>query len=436
MYTATIQETHDQSACGHPGVARTYELLKREYYWRGMRTTVVTYVSNCYICKRTKAPRDREHGLLQPLPIPQKRWQDISMDFIVGLSLSEGHNVVWVVVDRLTKERHYVPCTADDEGTSAESTVEMLIKEVFRIHGLPASIVSDRGPQFVATVWKSFCKRLGIEAKLSTAFHPETDGQTERSNQDLEHHLRTYCNHMQDDWAKWIPMAEFADNNGVSASTGVSPFYANKGFHPRMSFSPDTTDYATTRKRLDAAKAEDITDHMQDVLAYIRENLDRAQLVMVEQVNRHRQDVTFKEGDLVFLSSKNIIIDRPCKKLDDKMFGPFLVKAVVGSSYKLELPKIMRIYNVFHPKLLNLAVINSLFGQKNPPLIAIIVKGKEEWVVEDILNSKKPWGRLKYKVKWEDVDKDFNWYNVDRGEFDNAKDVVEDYHTRYPDKPR
>ena len=121
------------------------------------------------------------------------------MDFITGLPTSEQRNAICVLIDRLTKERHCVPCTAEEGGTTAEATVLIFLKEVFRLHGLPLSIVSDRGSQSIATVWKSFCKRLSMEAKLSTAFHPETDGQTERANQDLERHLRTYCNHMQDD---------------------------------------------------------------------------------------------------------------------------------------------------------------------------------------------------------------------------------------------
>lgn len=196
--------------------------------------------------------------------------------------MSDGNNAICVVIDRLSKERYYIPCTAEENNTSSEATIIMLIKEVFRLHGLPASIISDRGPQFIATVWKSFCKRLNISAKLSTAFHPETDGQTERANQDLERHLRTYCNYMQDDWAKWIGIAKFADNNALSSATGVSPFFANKGFHPRMSFTPDTTDYDSTRKRLDAAKAEDITEHMQNILEFIQQNMDTAQQAMIE----------------------------------------------------------------------------------------------------------------------------------------------------------
>ena len=434
FYAELIREVHDQPACGHPGIARTYLLLKREYYWRGMRSTVTQYVQNCYTCHRTKPSRDREHGLLHPLPIPQKRWQDITIDFVTGLPLSDGNNAIMTTVDRLTKERHYIPCFAGDDGTSAEATVDILIREVFRLHGLPASIISDRGPQFIATVWKSFCKRLGIQAKLSTAYHPQTDGQSERSNQDLERHLRTYRSHMQDDWAKWLPLTEFADNDSTSASTGVTPFFANKGFDPRMSFGPHTTDYDSTRKRLDAARAQDITDQMQNILDFIRQNIDRAQVSMADQTNRHRKDVTFAVGNMVFLTNKNYKTDRPCEKLDNKKWGPFEVVELVGSSYRLRLPSTMRIHNVFHPCHLTLAPTNPLPGQNNPPPGPVNI-AKDEWGVEDILNAKLFYGHLKYKVKWTGYDEDLHWYDTCDGEFSNAQDVVDDFHRRYPNKP-
>lgn len=121
------------------------------------------------------------------------------MDFITGLPTSEGYNAILAFIDRCTKEWHYIPYTTGEKGTSAENTAYMLLKEVFRLHDLPALIISDQGPQFIATMWSSFCKRLGIQVKLSTAFHPETDGQIERANQDVERYLRTYCNYMQDD---------------------------------------------------------------------------------------------------------------------------------------------------------------------------------------------------------------------------------------------
>ncbi|SLM35328.1 retrotransposon nucleocapsid protein [Lasallia pustulata] len=243
-----IREVHDLPSGGHPGIHRTMELIGRYYYWPNMRRTVEQYIRNCYHCHHSKALRDKYNGLLVPAEVPTQRWTDISLDFITGLPESEQMNAICTIIDKLSKERHYAPCHAADEGTSAEATAQILIQWVFRPHGLPTSITSDRGPQFVATVWRSFCKRLEIKCKLSTAFHPETDGQIERANQDIEKQLRIYCNYMQDDWVRLLPMAEFADNNAVSAGTSMTPFFANKGFHPRMTFGPDDTNYKTARE--------------------------------------------------------------------------------------------------------------------------------------------------------------------------------------------
>ena len=226
-------------------------------------------------------------------------------------------------------------------------------------------------------------------------------------------------------------MTEFADNDGVSSFIKVISFYVNKGFYSRMSFSKDFTAYAITRKRLDAAKVENIADNMQKVLKYIRDNMNRAQRAMITQVNQHRLNVKFKKEDLIFLNSKNIISTRPFKKLDNKKYDSFKIKALIGSSYRLELLKIMRIHDVFSPKLLSLAVTDLLSDQKNSPPKSTMVDGLEEWVVDDILAFKKPWNRLKYQVNWEGFDKDLTWYNADRGEFDNAKDVVEEFHKKY-----
>src|SRR5690606_10213367 len=144
-----------------------------------------------------------------------------------------GKDCILNVVDRLTKQRHLIPCTTDID---ARGTADLFIEHVFKLHGLPSTIVSDRGPQFASAFWKRLCERLGIDPRLSTAFHPQTDGQTEVFNAVMEQFLRCFVNYHQDNWVSLLPLAEFSSNNHVSESIGVSPFFANYGYDPRMHF--------------------------------------------------------------------------------------------------------------------------------------------------------------------------------------------------------
>jgi len=167
------------------------------------------------------------------LSVPEKPCEDFSIDFVVELPECEGFDAIWVVVDRLLKMRHFIPChtTIDAVGMA-----KLFLREIVRLHGLPATIVSDRGPQFASTFWGQVCCCLGIDRRLSTAFHLQTDGQTERMNASMEQYLRVFVNYQQDDWVQWLPLAEFAANNGVSETTKCTPFFAVQGTNPRMSF--------------------------------------------------------------------------------------------------------------------------------------------------------------------------------------------------------
>ena len=152
------------------------------------------------------------------------------MDFVVGQPWSSGCDAIWVVVDRLTKQQHLVPCTST---VDTKDLADLFIQWVFRLHGLPETITSDRGPQFTSHFWGRLCERLQIDRRMSTAFHPKTDGQTERFNSVMEQYLRSYINYLQDDWSSWLPLAEFAANNHSSEATNLSPFFALHGYHPR-----------------------------------------------------------------------------------------------------------------------------------------------------------------------------------------------------------
>ncbi len=188
-----LRRCHDSPILGHAGRAKTYELLSREFYWPDMLSYVTLWVKKCQICRRSKPSREGHQGLLKPLPVPERAWQHVSMDFITHLPRSGKHDAVLVVVDRLTKMRHFVPC----QGTcNAEETARLYVRHVWKLHGLPLSVVSDRGSQFVSEFWRHLMKRLKITSALSTAHHPETDGQTERANAGLEQYLRAYVSYL------------------------------------------------------------------------------------------------------------------------------------------------------------------------------------------------------------------------------------------------
>ena len=173
LYFRLCKLYHNTPTAGHLGIRNTYELLHRNYYWPNMQGFVRRYVRHCHVCKRSKGSRFKKQGVLQPLPVPEQRLQHLSIDLVTGIPEVHGHNTICCVVDRLSKERHYIGTTKE---LNAEGLANLFLKHVWKHHGLPQSIVFDRGSQFISDFWKFLCKRLGITAQLSTAWHPETDG--------------------------------------------------------------------------------------------------------------------------------------------------------------------------------------------------------------------------------------------------------------------
>jgi len=194
--TNLIRRHHDIPQAGHGGTAKSTELLQRKYYWPRIRETIKQYVKNCDICQRTQVVRHAQYGLMKANEAPDRPWKSISMDFITDLPLSEGSDAVLIVIDRLTKMPHFIPSTKD---MNARQFQETFMREIFRLHGLPRDIITDRGSIFTSDLWKETTKKPGIERRLSTAFHPQTDGQTERTNSTLEQYLPAYVNYQQDE---------------------------------------------------------------------------------------------------------------------------------------------------------------------------------------------------------------------------------------------
>jgi len=221
-----IRLHHDMPVGGHGGQWKMTELVTRNFWWPGVSREVKQYVEGCDACQRNKNRTQAPAGKLMPNSIPEKPWSHILADFITKLPLAQGYDSILVVVDRLTKMAHFIPTT---EKTTAGGLAQLFRDNVWKLHSLPESIISDRGPQFTAGVMRELNAMLEIDSKLSTAFHPQTDGQTERMNQELEQYLRMFIDHRQEQWPEWLGTAEFAYNNKVQTSTKVSLFKANNG---------------------------------------------------------------------------------------------------------------------------------------------------------------------------------------------------------------
>ena len=195
-----------------------------------MDADIAEWIQVCPPCQRNKGTNRLPAGLLQPLPIPSQRCSDVSMDFIIHLPKTRsGHTSIYVVVDRLSKLAHFIPTV---DSASAEDVARLFIDNIFALHGMPQRIVSDRDTRFTGSFWSSMCQLWGCERQLSTAYHPQTDGQTERVNRTLEDMLRHWCSPDQDDWDLYLKLAEFAYNNAHHESLGTAPFMLTFGQHP------------------------------------------------------------------------------------------------------------------------------------------------------------------------------------------------------------
>jgi len=249
---------------------------------------------------------------------------------------------------------------------------------VWKLHGLSESIISDRGPQFAAGLMRELNKMLGIKSKLSRVFHPQTDGQTERVNQELEQYLRMFIDHRQEQWLEWLGTAEFAYNNKVHSSTQMSPFKANYGQDPRMGFKG--------RKKGKYARAEKFVEKIKEIQEEAKVVLKKAQDDMRKYTNRKRSDIDkYKVGDLVMLSTKDLkyqMVGRRTEKLTERFVGPYKIKEIVSSNaIKLELPSTVRIHPVVNVSRIR-RYVGQVEGQKKKQPAPVIIKGEEEWEVE------------------------------------------------------
>ncbi|KAL0561767.1 hypothetical protein IC582_002208 [Cucumis melo] len=346
--TELLIEAHSSPFSMHPGSTKMYQDLKRVYWWRNMKREVAEFVSKCLVCQQVKAPRQKPAGLLQPLSIPEWKWENVSMDFITGLPRTlRGFTVIWVVVDRLTKSAHFVPGKST---YTASKWAQLYMSEIVRLHGVPVSIVSDRDARFTSKFWKGLQTAMGTRLDFSTAFHPQTDGQTERLNQVLEDMLRACALEFPGSWDSHLHLMEFAYNNSYQATIGMAPFEALYG---KCCRSPVCWGEVGEQRLM----GPELVQSTNEAIQKIRSRMHTAQSRQKSYADVRRKDLEFEVGDKVFLKvapMRGVLRFERRGKLSPRFVGPFEILERIGPvAYRLALPpSLSTVHDVFHVSML------------------------------------------------------------------------------------
>ena len=387
---------------GHAGTERTNKYIHKFYWWGTMSKDIAKFCMTCGTCQAVKPSTQRPAGLLHPLPIPSRPWESIGMDFIGPLPPSpEGYNFIWIIIDRLTSMIHLV---ALKTSVTATEVAERYLRDVVRLHGVASSIVSDRDPRFTSAFWQEVHRLLGTKLMMSTSFHPQTDGATERANRVVNQVLRAIIQPDQSDWYEKLPMVEFAINSSESKSTGYAPFELNYGYIPTlrglldrvpMAFKPGVRHYA---------------EKAQTYLLAAHDAIIAARVNQTHYANRRRRkEPAYQIGDRVWLSTDYLAMPKGrVRKLMPKFIGPFVITKVDErlSSYQLDLPSEMKsryICNRFHADRLRPYMENdevSFPGREAKYYYDYGTLEDKEWYVDAIIGHAWQGRRIQFNVQW------------------------------------
>ncbi|KAA0046073.1 Transposon Ty3-G Gag-Pol polyprotein [Cucumis melo var. makuwa] len=400
-----LETFHNSAVGGHSGFLRTYKRIAAELYWKGMKAEIKKHCEECLTCQRNKTMALSPAGLLVPSEIPQVIWSEISMDFVEGLPKSSGYEVILVVVDRLSKYGHFLPLK---HPFTAKLVVELFVKEVVRLHGFPLSIVSDRDKVFLSQFWTQLFRLSGTKLNKSTAYHPQSDGQTEVVNRGVETYLRCFCNEKPKEWIKSLPWTEYWYNTTYQRSIGMTPFQVVYGRQP-----PTIVSYGSSPSK--NSTVEEMLQERDIILVSLREHLRLAQEQMRLYADRKRRDVEFAVGEYVLLRIRPhrqiTVRSRRNEKLAPRFFGPYEIIEKIGPvAYRLQLPENSRIHPVFH-----VSQLRKLVGQHEniQPTIQFVNenytwKSEPEEVIEYRRTGAEQWevlvcwkGLPKYEASWE-----------------------------------
>lgn len=393
-----------------------------------MDADIKEYVSTCASCQRNKGNRHAK-GLLQPLSIPNRAWESMGMDLITQLPRTErGHDAIVVFIDRLTKMVHLVPTVT---AVGAEEFARLFVRNVWRLHGVPKEIVSDRDPRFTSAFWREVCRLLGTKQSMSTAFHPQSNGQTERTNSTLEAMLRHYVSREQGDWDEFLDCAEFAINNSWQESVQNTPFRLNYGQDPLTPLTAQLGDKVPA--------ADVLVGKLHELVAVAKDCMSRAQQRQKAYADESRVEEVFEPGaELVMLHTKNLKL-QGAKKLLPRWLGPFAVKERIGEvSYRLDLPKSMgKIHPVFHVSLLKRFKAGERGKESHPPMPLLEDAEGPVFEVDRILshrdmevstgkNRKRKLVR-QYLIRWKGYDASSDTWEPESNLVSGVAELLQDY---------
>lgn len=390
-----IHAHHAPPYAGHFGISKTMHAVARTFWWPGMRSQIGKYVRTCDACQRNKSSNQKPAGLLQPLELPERRWEHVTMDLITSLpSTSRGHDAIAVFVDKLSKMVHFAPTTSD---VDAAGMARLFLDRVVCLHGLPRKVITDRDKRFTGKLFEALCLMMGINNTASTSFHPQTDGQTERANRVLEDMLRNYVCADHTDWDTHLPVAEFAVNNAYQDSVKSTPFFLNYGQHP---LTPVTI---FTETHVPSARL--FADQFQHAISNARKCLEQAQQRQKTFADQNRREVQYEVGQQVLLSTRHFTFKAVgTRKFMPKYIGPFKVLKLAGPvACKLELPSSYNVHPVFHVSLLK-PYCSSETTAAPPPPLQVDSDGMPVYEVEQILAHREAYHNRRriyeYLIKW------------------------------------
>ncbi|QRV77164.1 Pol polyprotein/retrotransposon [Ceratobasidium sp. AG-Ba] len=406
--------THAHSILAHLGAKKTLAWLRTQVWWKTIVEDVKAYCRSCTICAANKSDTRSPMGLLQAMPIPSYPWQSIGVDFVGPLPESEtrygAFDMITTVIDNLTRMVHLIPTRQD---YTAKDVTEVIFEHVYKLHGMPERIVSDRDSLFTSTFWTRLNELTKTELRMSSSYHPQTDGMTERVQRTYTSLLRICAGKLQKEWAKNLPAVEFAINSARSEATGLSPFYLNYGRTPSLIVTKTDSKFPGVREHIDRIKLAVMTAH--DALIDTRAR-------MTQQANKRRRKADIKENELVYVSTQNMRLPKgQARKLAPKFVGPYRVLRVIseGASFEVDIPKEMRakgIRPVFHASLLRKHVPSDdrKFPGREYQQIISLGETPNEWAVDRILSHKGKGRKAIFQLKWRSGDVTWEPYRVVR----------------------